>query len=63
MLCSVGMFMRSKMVLWISILFMLSTFCRRKNGSSILQYLMNVVMIVFGLVVNYMMVPPGSPPN
>lgn len=59
MLCSVGMFMRSKLVIWISIFFILSTFCRRKNGTSIVQYLINLVMIIFGLVVNYVMVPPG----
>lgn len=59
MLCSVGMFMRSKLIIWISIFFILSTFCRRKNGTSIVQYLINLVMIIFGLVVNYMMQPPS----
>jgi hypothetical protein len=61
MLCSMGMFMRSKMIIWLSIFFILSTFCRRKNGTSIVQYLINVVMIVFGLITNYMMQPPGYP--
>ena len=59
MLCSVGMFMRSKLIIWISIFFILSTFCRRRNGTSIVHYLINLVMIIFGLVTNYMMVPPG----
>jgi hypothetical protein len=56
------MFMRSKLVIWISIFFILSTFCRRKYGTSIVQYLINLVMIIFGLVVNYVMIPPGSAP-
>lgn len=59
MLCSVGMFMRSKLIIWVSIFFILSTFCRRRNGTSIVHYLVNLVMIIFGLVTNYMMVPPG----
>jgi len=59
MLCSVGMFMRSKLIIWLSIFFIMSTFCRRKNGSSIMHYLINLVMIIFGLVTTYMMHPPG----
>ena len=58
MLCSAGMFMRSKLIIWLSIFFIISTFCRRRNGTSIVQYLINLVMIIFGLVVNYMMQPP-----
>lgn len=59
MLCSTGMFMRSKLIIWLSIFFIMSTFCRRKNGSSIMHYLINLVMIIFGLVTTYIMHPPG----
>lgn len=59
-LCSAGMFMRSKLIIWLSIFFIISTLCRRKNGSSIVQYLVNLMMIVFGLVTTYMMQPPGQ---
>ena len=60
LLCSVGMFMRNKMVIWVAIFFILSTFCRRKNGTSVAHYLINLMMIVFGLVTTYMMHPPGA---
>ena len=62
LLCSVGMFMRNKLIIWTAVFFILSTFCRRKNGTSILQYLVNLVMIIFGLITTYMMHPPGGPP-
>ena len=58
--CSAGMFMRSKLIIWVSIFFILSTLCRRKNGSSIVQYLVNLMMIIFGLVTTYMIQPPGQ---
>lgn len=60
MLCSAGMFMRNKLVIWLAVFFILSTFCRRKNGSSIAHYLINLVMIVFGMVSMYLMQPPGT---
>jgi hypothetical protein len=59
-LCSAGMFMRSKLTIWIAIFFLISTFCRRKNGSPITAYLMNLVMIIFGLVTNYLLHPVSS---
>jgi hypothetical protein len=61
LLCSGGMFLRSKLMIWIAVFFILSTFCRRKNGSSISQYLINVVMIIFGLVSSYVLIPPDMP--
>lgn len=57
-LCSAGMFMRNKIIIWLAIFFIISTFCRRKNGTSIAHYLINLMMIVFGLVTTYMMHPP-----
>lgn len=59
-LCSAGMFMRNKIIIWLAVFFILSTFCRRKNGTSISHYLINLMMIVFGLVTTYMMHPPGA---
>lgn len=59
LLCSAGMFMRNKLIIWLAIFFIISTFCRRKNGTSIVHYLINLVMIIFGLVTTYMMHPPG----
>jgi hypothetical protein len=58
LLCSVGMFMRNKIIIWVAIFFIMSTFCRRKNGTSIAHYIINLMMIVFGLVTTYMMQPP-----
>ena len=55
------MFMKSKLIIWLSIFFILSTFCRRKNGTSVLHYMVNLMMIVFGLVTTYMAFPPGTP--
>lgn len=60
-LCSAGMFMRNKIIIWISIFFIISTFCRRKNGTSIAHYLINLMMIIFGIVTTYMMQPPALP--
>ena len=57
LLCSAGMFMRNKLIIWISIFFILSTLCRRKYGSSIANYLLNTIMIIFALVTSYMMAP------
>jgi hypothetical protein len=57
LLCSGGMFLRSKIMIWVAIFFLLSTFSRKKNGSSISQYLINIVMIIFSLVSIYMLVP------
>jgi hypothetical protein len=56
------MFMRNKLVIWLAVFFIISTFCRRKNGSSIAQYLINLVMIIFGMVSIYIMQPAGQPP-
>jgi len=58
LLCSGGMFLRSKLMIWLAVFFILSTFCRKKNGSSLTQYLINAVMIIFGLVSSYVLVPP-----
>lgn len=65
LLCSGGMFLRNKIMIWLAVFFILSCFCRKKNGSSISQYLINTVMIVFGLVSSYVLVPPEvqTPPS
>lgn len=61
LLCSFGMFTRNKIVIWLAVFFILSTFCRKKYGSSSAQYLINGVMIAFGLVTSYFLQPPGTP--
>lgn len=57
LLCSFGMFTRNKLVIWLAVFFILSTFCRKKYSSSSAQYLINGVMIVFGLVTSYVLQP------
>ena len=57
LLCSAGMFMRQKLLIWLALFFILSTFCRKKNGTGISQYLINLVMVVFGMVSLYVLVP------
>lgn len=61
LLCSAGMFMRNKIIIWLSIFLILSTMCRKKYSSPSTQYLVNGVMIVFALVSNYVLHPPQSP--
>lgn len=58
--CSIGMFMRMKVIIWVAIFMMMSTFCRRKNGTSITTYLINLMMIIFALISTYMIQPPGG---
>ena len=58
LLCSAGMFMRNKFIIWLSIFFIISTMCRKKYSSPSTQYLVNGVMILFGLVTNYVLHPP-----
>jgi hypothetical protein len=60
LLCSAGMFMRNKLMIWIALFFILSTFCRKRNGTGIGQYLINLVMVVFGMVSLYILVPPSE---
>jgi hypothetical protein len=60
LLCSAGMFMRNKLMIWIALFFILSTFCRKRNGTGIGQYLINLVMVVFGMVSLYVLVPPSE---
>ncbi len=60
LLCSAGMFMRNKLMIWIALFFILSTFCRKKNGTGVGQYLINLVMVVFGMVSLYVLVPPSE---
>lgn len=55
LLCSMGMFLQSKLCIWLSIFLLLSSFCRRKNGSSVSQYMVNFVMIIFGLTNTYVL--------
>ena len=59
LLCSFGMFTRNKLVIWLAVFFILSTFCRKKYSGSSAQYLINGVMIVFGLVTSYVLQPVG----
>lgn len=59
LLCSFGMFTRNKFVIWLAIFFILSTMCRKKYSSPSTQYLINGVMIIFGLVTSYIIQPPG----
>jgi hypothetical protein len=58
LLCSAGMFMRHKLLVWIALFFILSTFCRKKNGTGVSQYMINAVMIIFGMISLYILVPP-----
>lgn len=58
LLCSAGMFMRNKFIIWLSIFLILSTMCRKKYSSPSTQYLVNGVMIIFALVSNYVIHPP-----
>lgn len=60
LLCSFGMFTRNKLVIWLAIFFILSTMCRKKYSSPSTQYLINGVMIVFGLVTSYVIQPPTA---
>ena len=60
LLCSFGMFTRNKLMIWVAIFFILSTMCRKKYSSPSTQYLINAVMIVFGLVTSYIIQPPTS---
>ena len=57
--CSIGMFMRMKVVIWIAVFMMMSTFCRRKNGTPITTYLINLMMIIFALISTYVIQSPG----
>jgi len=57
--CSIGMFMRMKVVIWIAVFMMMSTFCRRKNGIPITTYLINLMMIIFALISTYVIQSPG----
>lgn len=59
LLCSFGMFTRNKFVIWIAVFFMISTMCRKKYSSPSTQYLINGVMILFGLVTSYVFHPPA----
>jgi hypothetical protein len=47
------MFTRNKLVIWLAVFFILSTFCRKKYSGSSAQYLINGVMIVFGIATTY----------
>jgi len=60
LLCSAGMFLRNKLLIWVALFFILSTFCRKKNGTGVSQYLINLVMVVFGMVSLYVLVPPEA---
>lgn len=64
MICaSMGLFMRSKMFLWMGLFLILSLFCRKRSGSSYSQFLMTTMMIIFGMVSVYYMSPPVAPPQ
>jgi hypothetical protein len=52
------MFMRNKLLIWVALFFILSTFCRKKSGTGISQYFINAIMIIFGMVSLYVLVPP-----
>ena len=55
LLCSAGMFMRNKFIIWLSIFFIISTMCRKKYSSPSTRYLVNEAMIIFGLATNYVL--------
>lgn len=61
LLCSFGMFTRTKIYIWIAIFFIISTLCRKKYSSSSAQYLINGSMIIFGLVSIYVLNPELKP--
>jgi len=61
LLCSVGMFTRNKLFIWISLFFIISTLCRKKYGSSYSPYLINGSMIIFAIVNTYVLQPQYAP--
>jgi hypothetical protein len=60
LLCSAGMFLRYKLIIWISIFFILSSMCRKKYSSPSTQFLINGVMVIFGLISTYVLHAPAQ---
>ena len=54
MVCSFGgVFMRNIVLLWVGVFLLISVLCRRRNTTSIFQYLATIVMLGFGMFTLY----------